>query len=527
MQRAHVERDAMRQILDEILDTTEDVNETKLRAAKRFGLTRIPSNSDLLSKARTEEYLEAASKLQLKRVRSASGINVISVMCRPAPCPHGHCAYCPEESGVPNSYTGREPAAMRGVQNRFDPWLQVVQRLDQLKAIGHPVNKVELIIQGGTFPAQSLPYQEFFVKRCLDALIGVDSANLEEAKRNAERSQIRNVGLTIETRPDWAKERHADQMLSLGATRVEVGVQTLDDKIYRVVERGHTVNDVIESFRALRDSAFKIVAHMMPGLPGATVEKDLEVFRRLFEDEDFRPDMMKIYPCLVVRGTKIYDWWREGRYSPYTTEEAVELLSRVKELVPRWVRIMRIQREIPVDAIAAGVDKSNLRELVLRRMGERGKACKCIRCREVGHRILKQGIRPRPGNVEIRRETYQAGGGVEEFISAEDPSTDSLMGYVRMRVPSEKAHRREITERKTSLIRELHVYGPAVPVGQRWEEAVQHKGWGTALLKEAEEIAVGEYGSDKMVIISALGTKEYYEKFGYARDGPYVSKPLH
>jgi len=416
---------------------------------------------------------------------------------------------------------------MRGLQNAFDPHLQVLQRVNQLKAIGHPVDKAELIIQGGTFTAQPPAYQEFFVRRCLEALTGMESADLEEAKRNAEQGRIRNVGLTIETRPDWAKERHVDLMLSLGATRVEIGVQTLDDDIYRLVERGHTVRDVIECFRALRDSAFKMVAHMMPGLPGATPEKDFEDFRRLFEDEDFKPDMVKIYPCLVVTGTKLYEWWKEGRYSPYTTEMAVELISRVKELIPPWVRVMRIQREIPVQDIVAGVDKSNLRELVIKRMREGGRVCRCIRCREVGHRALKEGIRPRLEGLEMRRETYSAGGGIEEFISVEDPRSHSLIGYVRMRVPSDEAHRREINERRTTLIRELHVYGPVVPVGERLESAVQHRGWGAVLLKEAERVAVEEYESEKMVIISALGTKQYYAKFGYAQDGPYVSKPLH
>jgi len=503
-----------------------DISEVKLQLSKRFHLARIPSNSELLSKADTHEVRAAASVLQLKRVRSASGIHVISVMCRPAPCPHGHCAYCPEEPGVPNSYTGHEPATMRGLQNGYDPYAQVLHRIAQLRAIGHAVSKVELIIQGGTFTAQPVVYQEFFAKRCLEAITGEDSVSLEEAKLKAERSKVRNVGLTIETRPDWSKERHVDLMLRLGATRVEIGVQTLDDAIYRLVQRGHTVSDVVESLRILRDSAFKIVAHMMPGLPGATPEKDLEVFRRLFEDEAFRPDMLKVYPCLVVPGTKIYQWWRERRYSPYDTEEAVGLLAKIKELVPPWVRIMRIQREIPAELIAAGVTKSNLRELVQKRMAEGGKSCRCIRCREVGHRRLKQRPLMKAESIEILRRTYRAGGGVEEFISAEDPQTDTLLGYIRMRIPSERAHRPEIVEHKTALVRELHVYGQAVPVGERWDGAVQHMGWGRRLLARAEEIAAKEYGSEKMLIISALGTKEYYARFGYVRDGPYVSKSL-
>lgn len=426
------------------------------------------------------------------------------------------------ERNVPLSYTGREPAAMRARQHAYDPHDQIAARLEQLRAIGHNPSKVELIIQGGTFPAAPFEYQANFVKRCLDAVNGVDAQSLDHAKQIAESSHIRNVGLTIETKPDWAKQPHADLMLQLGATRVEIGVQTIDDHVYELVNRGHTVDDVRESFRIMKDAAFKIVAHMMPGLPGMNFAKDLEAFRTLLQDPDFRPDMMKIYPCLVLRGTKVYDWWQRGDYLPYSTEQAAELIAQVKEFVPSWLRIMRVQREIPAELIVAGPDKGNLRELALRRLKERGKRCRCIRCREVGHRSMKERLAPNAPTIVGER--YEASNGSEVFISVEDVVQDILIGYLRLRIPSEMAHRPEIQGKRAGLVREVHVYGPAVPVGVSDARAWQHKGVGARLLAEAERIAGEEYDCRKIVVISALGTKQYYGRFGYRHDGPYVSK---
>jgi elongator complex protein 3 len=315
-------------------------------------------------------------------------------------------------------------------------------------------------------------------------------------------------------------------MLELGATRVEIGVQTLNDEIYQLVNRGHTVEDVRESFRIMKDCGFKVVAHMMPGLPGATMETDLEAFRTLFGDEDFRPDMLKIYPCLVLKGTKIYDWWLEGRYQPYTNQQAVDLIAEVKKLVPPWIRIMRVQREIPADLIMAGPNKGNLRELALSKLRERGGRCRCVRCREVGHRYMKERSLPNQSETRIVIEGYRASGGTELFISSEDTSQDILIGYLRLRVPSELPHRNEITNGRTAVVRELHVYGPAVPVGGRDTKAWQHKGIGRQLLDEAERRAAEDFDCLRMVVISALGTRQYYARFGYEQDGPYVSKKI-
>ncbi|MEM2942899.1 MAG: tRNA uridine(34) 5-carboxymethylaminomethyl modification radical SAM/GNAT enzyme Elp3 [Candidatus Bathyarchaeia archaeon] len=503
-----------------------DLNRLKLDHSKRHHLHLLPRNSDILSLARQNHLSELLPMLQLKRVRSISGVNIVSVMSKPQDCPHGRCAYCPREEGVPSSYTGKEPAAMRGLQNRFDPYLQVRSRLDQLRSIGHSTNKIELIIQGGTFPASSLEYQREFIKGCLDAITGESSASLEEAMEKAAWSRNRNVGITVETRPDYGLEENVDSMLSMGVTRVEVGVQNLYDDIYELVDRGHTVKSVADSFRALKDSGLKVVAHMMPGLPGSNPERDLEAFKRLFEDPDFKPDMLKIYPCLVLKGTKIYDWWVEGAFKPYGLSETVELLTRIKQLVPPWIRIMRIQRDIPADMIIAGVKKGNLREIVQRRMAERGLRCRCIRCREVGHRMLRQEKLPVEDDLSIITRTYQASAGTEFFISTEDPSLDCLVGYVRLRIPSGEAHRKEIAGKRVGLIREMHVVGPVVPVGESDPTLWQHKGHGANLLHEAEERARNEYGCKKILVTSGIGSRRYFMKHGYSLEGPYMSKEL-
>jgi elongator complex protein 3 len=415
---------------------------------------------------------------------------------------------------------------MRGLQNNFDPYLQVKSRIEQLTAIGHTVDKVELIVMGGTFPATPLDYQQWFIRRCLDAITFKNSASLEEAKANAETSKIRNVGITVETRPDWCKRTHVDAMLDMGVTRVEIGVQNPSDEIYSLVGRTHTVADVAEATRIAKDAGLKIVYHLMPGMPGSNPKRDLAAFKWVFADPAFKPDMIKIYPCLVIAGTKTYDWYREGVYKPYSTEEAANLIAEAKKTLPTWVRVMRVQRDIPARLIVAGVDKSNLRQLVQRKLAEHGERCSCIRCREVGHRMTVDNVVPNLEKVAILSTRYEASEGEEIFISAEDPESNVLIGYLRLRVPSAKAQRPEITVAPSAIVRELHVYGPLVPVGKRSAKAWQHKGYGAVLLGEAERVAREAYGLQKLLVISALGTKQYYMRFGYRRDGVYVSKML-
>lgn len=509
--------------------THDDVNRIKTQIAAKNQLTHIPSNAEIIKALTPKEKIKLLTVLRRKTTRTISGVTVIAVMTKPQPCPQPEpCAYCPggPTQGVPQSYTGHEPAAMRGSQNNYDPYLQVKSRINQLTAIGHHVDKIELIIMGGTFPATPPEYQTRFIQRCLDAITDKTSANLEEAKAHAETSHIHNVGITIETRPDWCKQLHVDAMLDMGVTRVEIGVQNPSDELYCLAGRTHTVADVTEATRIAKDAGLKIVYHLMPGMPGSNPTRDLAAFQLVFTNPDFKPDMIKIYPCLVIAGTKAYDWYREGSYKPYTTEEAVNLIAEVKKTLPPWVRVMRVQRDIPKGLIAAGVDKSNLRQIVQQKMAELGDKCSCIRCREVGHRKIVEKITADLDKIQIVTTSYQASEGEEIFISAEDPENNVLIGYSRLRIPSAEAHRPEITAVPSAIVRELHVYGPLVQVGKRSARAWQHKGYGSILLSEAERVARECYDSKKLLVISALGTKQYYMRSAYERDGVYVSKKL-
>ena len=524
---------ALREIIEMLKDmpqaTHDDLNQLKMKAAAKYKLLGVPSNADVISLLTPQETKRLLPLLRRKTTRTISGVTVVATMTKPYPCPQQEpCAYCPggPSQGSPQSYTGHEPAAMRGAQNNFDPYLQVRSRIDQLTAIGHKVDKIELIVMGGTFPATPLEYQTWFIQRCLDAITGKASASLEEAKVNAETSVVRNVGITVETRPDWAKQPHIDSLLGMGVTRVELGVQNPDDVIYRLVGRTHTVVDVQEATRIAKDAGLKIVYHMMPGLPGSSRQRDLAAFRKVFTDTAFKPDMVKIYPCLCIAGTKAYEWYQKGAYTPYTTEEALELIAEIKRFIPPWIRVMRVQRDIPSGLILAGVKKSNLRQLALEKLSQQGGRCQCIRCREVGHRLMVDNVKPELEKVQIQSLCYDASEGKEVFISAEDRENNVLLGYLRLRVPSAKAHRSEVTTSPSAIVRELHVYGPLVPVGKHSAGAWQHKGFGADLLKEAERMARVDFGLKKLLVISALGTRRYYMRFGYERDGVYVSKQL-
>ncbi|HEY4674461.1 MAG TPA: tRNA uridine(34) 5-carboxymethylaminomethyl modification radical SAM/GNAT enzyme Elp3 [Candidatus Bathyarchaeia archaeon] len=524
---------APREVINALLlipsPSQHDLNRMKMQVAAKYRLAKMPSNSEIIRMLKPKEKTKLLPLLRRKSTRAISGVTVVAVMTKPYPCPQPQpCAYCPggPQFGVPQSYTGFEPAAMRGIQNKFDPYLQVKSRIEQLQSIGHAVDKIELIIMGGTFPATPTDYQTWFIQQCLNAITGKDSTSLEQAKKNAEKSKIRNVGITVETRPDWAKKEHVDQMLNMGVTRVELGVQNPNDEIYRLVGRTHTVQDVVEATRICKDAGLKVVYHLMPGLPSSDLEKDLAAFRNVFTNPDFKPDMIKIYPCLVLSGTRTYEWYCKGAYTPYTTEEAANLIAEIKKMVPPWIRIMRVQRDIPSPLIVAGVKRSNLRQPVQQKLGEQGIRCRCIRCREVGHRMAADNVKPDTSNIRILTTRYSASLGKEIFISAEDVENDVLIGYLRLRIPSKMAHRPEVNAESCSIVRELHVYGPLVPVGKHSAKAWQHKGYGSVLLAEAERISREDYGLKKILVISALGTKQYYMRFGYQYDGVYMSKIL-
>ena len=501
------------------------LQDIKKYIAKTKYKDRIPSNSELLEILPIEKRKQHLQLLRIKPTKSASGIAVISVMTKPYNCPHGVCIFCPggEKVGTPQSYLPTEPATMRALEAEYEPERQIENRFKQLKSIGHYIDKVELLIIGGTFMNLPFEYQESFVKSCYDALNGVKSENMEQAKELAEKSSIKNVGLSVETKPDWCKQKHIDLALDFGVTRIEIGIQTLSDEIFRKTNRGHTLLDVEESFQISKDAGYKIVAHMMPGLAGSNLKKDFDDFITLFNDQKYKPDMLKIYPTLVVPGTGLYKMYQEGEFNPYTTEEVIDLLAKVKKEIPPWVRIMRIQREISEEFIEAGTDKGNIRELIMAKMKENGDKCRCIRCREIGLKQLKEKLEIQEYDIEIKNTRYESSEGEEYFISAEEKNSKSLIGFVRMRIPSDKAHRKEIVE-NTAIIRELHVYGQVVPIGERDAKSWQHKGIGIRLMQEAERIAEDDMSMKKLLVISAVGTREYYKKLGYELEGPYMVK---
>ncbi len=457
-----------------------------------------------------------------KSTRTISGVTPVAVMTLPMKCP-GQCIYCPTFSAIPQSYTPESPAALRARQCDYDAKKQVKLRLKILSEMGHPTDKIELIVMGGTFLACPEHYQYQFIKDCYDALNGEESATLEEAKRLNETTAHRCTGLCIETRPDWCGQEEIDRMLEFGTTRVELGVQTLDDEIYRLVRRGHKVEDVVKATTLLREHGFKVHYHWMPGLPGSNPTKDLELSRRLFSDARFKPDGLKLYPTMVVEGTELEKWYREERYLPYDFDTMIDLMVDIKSSVLKYVRISRVLRDIPPKFIVAGL-KDSLRDVIKQRMKQQAIECKCIRCREYGHRAQNGW---EIGDPRMVRMDYEASGGREIFLSFEDEG-ETLFGLLRMRIQSKPIARlgQEI-KGNLALIRELHVYGPEVSLSQRNPVAVQHKGLGKALLREAERIAGEEFQVRQMVVLSGTGAKEYYRtEFGYHSQGDYMVKGL-
>ncbi len=456
-----------------------------------------------------------------KLTRTISGVTPVAVMIGPIPCP-GECVYCPTYTVTPQSYTPDSPAVLRARKFDYDVREQIKFRLKMLTEMGHPTDKVELIIMGGTFLASPRDYQYQFIKDSYDALNNEVSSTLEEARRRNETAEHRCVGLCIETRPDWCGEEQIDRMLQFGTTRIELGVQILDDEIYRLVKRGHTVGDVVTATRLLKEHGFKVHYHWMPGLPGATPERDLELSRQLFADSRFRPDGLKIYPTMVVAGTELEKWYRDGSYQPYSNDVMTGLVASIKSIVPKYVRISRVLRDIPSKYIVGGL-KDSLRGIVKQRMKEMGIECQCIRCREYGHR-RQEG--DQAGEPRLVRMDYDASEGKEIFLSFEDERA-TLFALLRLRV-QDKAVAGLVPETgaKSALIRELHVYGSEVPLRQQEPTAAQHKGLGKALLTEAERVAREEFGTATIAVLSGTGAKEYYRELGYHSQAEYMVKSL-
>ncbi|MAF99493.1 MAG: tRNA uridine(34) 5-carboxymethylaminomethyl modification radical SAM/GNAT enzyme Elp3 [Nanoarchaeota archaeon] len=537
------------------------VQQVKKDVCMKFKRGKVPTNYEIMIHASKEDRPLLRQKLLGKPVRTISGVVPVAVMGKPIACAHGKCIYCPGGPGsifgdVPQSYTGKEPASMRAVRNRFDSYLQVFNRLEQYALLGHDFNKVDLIIMGGTFPSFDIAYQDEFVIYAYKAMNDFSklffvngefdfdkfheffelpgevndpqrkqkihekllelkgTATLEDVQRENETAIVRCIGLTIETKPDWGLLEHANQMLKLGCTRVELGVQHTDEEITRFTNRGHTIAQTKESIQILKDLGFKLNFHMMPGLPGSSKEKDIAMMKEVISSSDYQPDMMKIYPCLVMPGTPLYELYKRGQYKPIESDAAADIITEFKRDVPEWLRIMRVQRDIPTYRTKAGVNHTNFRQTVHALMVEKGVVCKCIRCKEP----MTSDVDFSGMDVKVRE--YDSSNGKEYFISFENEKT--ILGFCRMRFPSVSL-RPEITT-SSALIRELHVYGQALALGDSGD--VQHKGIGSRLLKKAEEIAI-QNGKTCMVVIAGVGVKEYYRnKHDYYDVGPYVAKVL-
>lgn len=526
------------EIIQELLQAHHEnrdvnLNRLKTKIASKYGLETSPRLVDIIAAVPTESKKILYPKLKSKPVRTASGIAVVAVMCKPHRCPHINmtgniCVYCP---GGPDSdfeystqsYTGYEPTSMRAIRARYNPYLQTRHRIEQLQQLGHSVDKVEFIVMGGTFMCLSEEYRDFFIRNLHDALSGHTSSSVEEAVKYSEKSKVKCIGITIETRPDYCLKRHLSDMLKYGCTRLEIGVQSVYEDVARDTNRGHTVRAVSESFNLAKDAGFKVVAHMMPDLPNVDYERDIEQFIEFFENPAFRADGLKIYPTLVIRGTGLYELWKSGRYKSYPPSTLVDLVAHILALVPPWTRVYRVQRDIPMPLVSSGVEHGNLRELALARMKDLGTDCRDVRTREVGIQEIHNKVRPY--EVELIRRDYTANGGWETFLSYEDPEQDILVGLLRLRKCSADTFRPEL-KGSVSIVRELHVYGSVVPVSARDPNKFQHQGFGMLLMEEAERIAREEHRSHKIAVISGVGTRNYYRKIGYELEGPYMTKLL-
>lgn len=457
-------------------------------------------------------------RIRMKPVRTLSGVATVSVLTRPYPCP-GQCLYCPEEPGMPRSYLASEPGGRRAVQHEFDPHAQTFFRLRALEAIGHPTDKVELLILGGTWSAYPAREQRRFVRRCLDALNGFDARTLEQAQEANAAAPHRNVGLVVETRPDRIDAAEIRRLRALGVTKVQLGAQSLDDRLLALNRRGHTTAATRRAVSLLRAAGFKIVLHWMPNLLGATPESDRLDFVRLWSDPALRPDEIKIYPCQLLEGAALVEHWRQGAYAPYPTDVLLSLVADLKLRVPAWCRINRIVRDIPSGAIVAGNRRSSLRQDAQRALARRGRRCRCIRCREV------RGVAVAPQRLRRRRLRYSAGGAVEHFL---ERLTDDgrLAAYLRLSLPGPGSPVCDLPDLEgAALVRELHVYGEALPLGASDPHTPQHQGLGTDLLEEAARLARAA-GYARLAVIAALGTRDYYRRLGFGRGESYMVRAL-
>lgn len=485
------------------------------------------------------------ARIRMKPVRTLSGVTTVTVLTKAYPCP-GQCIFCPTEERMPKSYLSDEPGARRGLQHGFDPFDQVTSRLTSLEEVGHPIDKIELLILGGTWSSYRRDYQEWFVQRCFDAMNGVDSTTLVEAQLINETAIHRNVGLVIETRPDEITPAELAWLRYLGVTKIQMGAQSLDDRILRLNKRGHTVYETLRASALLRAAGFKIVLHWMPNLLGASLESDAADFARLWQPagpySGYCPDEIKIYPCQLLENAELYQYWQRGEYQPYTEKELVGLIADIKPGIPRYCRVNRVIRDIPSTHVVAGNKRTSLRMDVFDEMARRRTHCECLRCREVrGQQVSQETLR-------LDELVYQAAYADEHFLSYVTPQ-DQVAGYLRLSLPYDGAAVRQIEPESVpgedgkllklfsgmpvnlpdlegaALIREVHVYGQSLPVGSDQVGAAQHIGLGTHLIQEAEKVA-REHGFRRLAVIAAVGTRPYYRARRFEMGELYMVKSI-
>ncbi len=508
--------------------TEKSFAKLKRKFMRHLNVPGLPSNMKLLpfyhalvKSGKIKHSLLLEQIIKKRKIRTLSGIASITVLTKSWGCP-GRCTYCPTEKGMPKSYLSNEPAVMRAILSDFDPYRQVKMRLESLKKQGHSINKIEVIVIGGTWSAIPHKYQEWYLKRVYDALNenkkGAKTLALAQKKNSKAKQKL--VGLTLETRPDWLDEEEIKRMRKYGCTRVELGVQSIYDDVLLAVKRGHKIDATIKATKLLKDAGFKINYHMMPNLPKSTILRDIKMLKEIFTNPNFRPDLLKMYPCMVLKNTELYKEFKAKKFKPYTDKQLIKILKEAKANIPEYCRVVRVIRDIPATSIVGGSHTSNLREYVKQEMKKEGTSCRCIRCREV------MGDKYNLKNIKMIRRDYDASCGKEIFLSFEDIKNDKLIALLRLRIPSEKKNKIFKVLSNASIIREVHTYGSVVLVSEKDTKSQQHKGLGRKLLKEAERITKKEFGLDKITVIAAIGVQNYYKKFDYKIRETYMYKKL-
>ncbi len=528
-----------RQIINYLLQhpphQESDISAAKRKFCKLTDRAEAPTNAELLAEYKKLKLNQPQllNLLRKRQVRTLSGVAPIAVLTQPYPCP-GKCAYCPNEARIPKSYLSNEPAVMRAILCKFNPYQQVQLRLKALTNNGHATDKLELIVMGGTWSFLPEAYRLWYIKECFRAAndfpqnikaskhrsIKTLKKELNKEQQRNEQTKNRIIGLTLETRPDYINKQELWQMRQLGCTRIEIGVQHIDNKILILNQRGHGAAETIQATQLMRQFGFKITYHLMLNLPGSTPAQDFKMFQTIYSDPRFQPDQVKIYPTVVAKGALIYQWHKQGKWQPYSTRQLTNLIIKIKSITPPWVRIIRVIRDIPEESIIAGNKITNLRQIIKTKMEQQNISCQCIRCREAGHQIKfsisnfqfsNKSQLPKPKIIE---RTYKVLNGTEYFLSFESKDKKILYAFCRLFLPANS---------DTALIRELHTYGQLVPIGHSGH--IQHSGLGKQLLTQTEKIA-RQKKYTYLKIISGVGVRQYYRKLGYRLSHTYMVKRL-